>query len=191
MPAVAQSSPFQWGFQGSLGLPIGDLKDTTKGPCLSLGGHLDFSLAANQTLRLRLDGLFFQAAEQQAAGVSGGNAWARQLETRVQGWALGAEYLVAPFESQSNLTFGAGLQLVRWSMDATSTLALTVGTGPGMSTGTVIGNSKPTWSKLGISLLAAYRINRSLGVEARLLSSAYGWEGERAQVGQFGLTWTF
>lgn len=188
LPVAAQGQPFQWGFQGALGLSTGDLKDTTSNkPCLSLGGHLDYPLAAHQTLRARLDGLFFQSTQQQATGVSGGNAWTRNLETKVQGWSLGAEYLIHLFPQKLPVTFGAGMHLVRWSVDSTSTLNLTVGT----DTGRVIESSNPAWTKVGFSLLASYRINRNLSAEARLLSSAYGWEGERVQVGQVGVTWTF
>jgi len=188
LPALAQELPFRWGFQGSLGVSTGDLKDTTRSkPCLSLGGHLDYSLATNQTLRGRLDMLVFQSNQEEASGTSGGNPWTRSLETKVQGWTLGAEYLIQPFSPEIPVTFGAGLHLVRWSVDSTSTLDLTVGG----TTGRVVENTKPTWTKAGISVLAIYRINRRLSAEARLLSSAYGWEGERVHVGQVGLTWTF
>ncbi len=188
LPAQGQEHSFQYGFQGSLGVATGDLKDTTRNkPCLSLGGHLDYALAPQQTLRARLDGLFFQSTQQVSAGTSGGNAWTRSLDTKVQGWTLGAEYLIQLFPQEFPVTFGAGVHLVRWSVDSTSTLDLTVGS----TTGNVVESSKPAWTKIGISLLASYRINRQLSAEARLLSSAYGWEGERVQVGQLGVVWTF
>ena len=99
----------------------------------------------HQTLRARLDGLFFQSTQQSATGVSVGNPWTRNLETKVQGWSLGAEYLIQPFPQTIPVTFGAGLHFVRWSVDSTSTLDLTVGT----DTGRVIENSKPAWTKVG------------------------------------------
>jgi hypothetical protein len=164
------------------------LKDTaTSNPCLGLGGHLDCALAPQKTLRARLEALFFQSTTQQAVGSTGGHPWTRDLQTKVQAWTLGAEYLSTPFLSQPNLTLGAGLHFVRWNLETTNTLAMKVGT----DTGTMIEGSKPAWNKPGISLLAAYRISRNASAEARLLSSAYGWEGERVHLGQVGLVLTF
>jgi hypothetical protein len=185
---MAQASPCQWGLQGSLGIPTGDLKDTAKSnPCLGMGGHLDYALAPKQTLRARFEALLFQSITQRAVGSTGGHAWTRDLKTQVQGWTLGAEYLREPFLSHPNLTLGAGMHVVRWHLETTNTLAMTVGT----DIGTMVESSKPAWTKLGISLLAAYRVNRNFSAEARVLSSAYGWEGERVHLGQIGLVWTF
>jgi len=192
LPAMAQSRPIQWGVQGSLGLSTGDLKDTANsGPCFSLGGHMDYTVMKGHTLRARVDGMFFQSTNLQSRGTSDGNPWLRSLDTKVRGWSLGAEYLLQPFPRESRLTFGAGLHLVRWSVNNTSTLELTVGTNSGASTGTLVESSTPSWTKVGISLLVAYRITPRLSAEARVLSSGYGWEGERVHLGQIGLAWTF
>ena len=188
VPALSRDLPFCWGVQGSLGLSTGDLKDTTSNwPCLSLGGHMDFPMGSKQALRARMDGLFFRSTHEHFKGTGAGDGWDRDLKTKVQGWSLGAEYLLRPLVREPRLTIGAGLHAVRWSVDATSTLDMTVGS----NTGRVVETSKPSWTKLGVSLLVAYQIAPHLSAEARVLSSAYGWEGEHVQVGQLGLAWTF
>ena len=55
----------------------------------------------------------------------------------------------------------------------------------------MVDSSNPSWTKVGISLVAGYQISPKVRAEVRVLSSSYGWEGERVQVGQFGLSWTF
>jgi hypothetical protein len=188
IPAKAQVRSLDWGVQGSLGFPTGDLKDTAgSGLCPGLGVHADFNLSANQTIRARLDGLFFRSARKDSAGTSGGNPWVRTLETKAQGWALGAEYLTRPFQKEPRLRLGIGLNLVKWSLDTTSSLTMTSGT----NTGTVVAGSTPTWTKVGVSALATYQLSPRWSAEVRILSSSYGWEGERVQVGQLGLAWTF
>lgn len=187
-PAKAQVRSLEWGVQGSLGFSTGDLKDTAGSrPCLGIGVHADYHLSADQTIRARLDALLFRSAHKESAGISAGNPWVRTLDTKAQGWALGAEYLVRPFQREPRLRLGGGVNLVRWSLDSTSDLAITAGE----NTGTVVLGSRPTWTKVGVSALVTYQISSHLSAEVRLLSSSYGWEGERVQVGQLGLAWTF
>jgi len=188
LPASAQSRSREYGARASVGLATGDLRDTTSNsPCYDLGAFADFHLAENQVIQARLDGLFFPSEHKQSKGTSGGNPWVRDLDTRVKAWTLGAEYLVRPFQGLPRLQLGGGVHLVHWTVDNSSVLTLTVGA----TSGSVAENSRPTWNKVGLSVVTRYQLSRHLGAEARLLSSAYGWEGERVQVGQLGLSWTF
>ncbi len=187
-PARAQERSLQWGVQGALGLSTGDLKDTAdQGLSLNLGGHMDYAVMPGHTLSTRLDGLFFQAARKRSSGSTGGNPWTHDLQTKVQGWTLGAEYILQLFKADSRVSVGGGVHLVRWTVDSTDTLDITTPGGGGR----VVDSSNPSWTKVGISLVAGYQISPKVRAEVRVLSSSYGWEGERVQVGQFGLSWTF
>jgi len=57
--------------------------------------------------------------------------------------------------------------------------------------GTVEEGNTPAWTRLGLSLGAAVRITPRLRAEARVLTSPYGWEGERVNVFLAGVLWTF
>ncbi len=176
-----------WSGHAALLFTGGDLKDTAgTGPGLSLGVAISQDLPRGVTLRGRFEGIRFRthkSTEHQEADP----VYSHRLETGVQGWALGAECLVHPWPRVRPVSVGAGLHLVRWTMDVTNTLDMTVGT----ATVRIQERSKPTWNKLGASFLMGYQINRNLGLEARVLFSAYGWEGERVQIGQLGLNWSF
>ena len=186
--ASAQTSNGNWGVRGSLGLSTGDLKDTTNNtPGLGLGGFYEYRLTDKQAIQARLDGLLFRSAHRQTTGVSAGTPWTRDLDNQVAAWMLGAEYLMQPIHDQPRLRVGGGLHLVRWVVNDTSRLSLSVGGGPG----TVLESSNPTWTKVGLSLVANYRLSPHLSAEARVLSSSYGWQGERVQVAQVGLSWSF
>lgn len=188
LPVEAAEPQWQWGVRGFLGAPTGDLKDTTgSAPSLGVDGHVDVRIADGQTLRASLGVLVFERTTNRTTGTSDGDPWVRTLDTRVKGWTLGGEYLIRPFRSVPGLRLGAGLHLVRWTVDATSSLTLEAGAGAG----TVVVASSPNWTKAGISALASYRITPRLSAEARLLTSAYGWQGERVHLGQLGLAWTF
>lgn len=184
---VPSGVDLRWSGHAALLFSGGDLKDTAgTGPGLSLGVAISQDLPRGLTLRGRFEGIRFKthkSTEQDGTH----SAYSHTLETGVQGWALGAECLVHPWARVSPVSVGAGLHLVRWTLDVTNTLDMTVG----MATVRIQEKSKPTWNKLGASLFMGYQINRNLGLEARVLSSAYGWEGERVQIGQLGLNWSF
>jgi hypothetical protein len=178
----------QVGLQASLGATSGDLRDTTGGrPCLDLGAHVEWPVAQHGTLRARFDGMFFETAHRTGSGLSDGVAWNRQLDTQVRGWALGAEYLFRDLPWAPRLRFGGGVHATRWQVDSTSTLEVT-GSG---TTGTVAEANVPGWTKLGWSLAADYQLTGRLRAEARMLTSPFSWEGERVNVLQLGLLWTF
>jgi len=188
LPVEAAEPQCQWGVRGFLGAPTGDLKDTTgSAPSLGVDGHVDIRIAAGHTLRASLGMLVFEGTTNRTTGISDGDPWVRSLETRVKGYTLGGEYLISPIPSVPGLRLGAGLHLVRWMVDATSSLTIQAGAG----SGTVVVASSPNWTKAGFSALASYRITPRLSAEARLLTSAYGWQGERVHLGQLGLAWTF
>jgi hypothetical protein len=176
------------GVQASLGSPSGDLRDTVGGrPGLGLGVRAEWPVRAHGTLRARFDGLFFETAHRVGSGTSNGVDWTRRLDTRVQGWSLGAEFLARDLAWAPRFRFGAGVHAVRWQVDSTSTLEVS---GPGAA-GTVVEANVPAWTKLGWSLTGDYRITDRLRAEARLLTSPFSWEGERVNVLQLGVLWTF
>lgn len=177
-----------WGAQALLGPTSGDLQDTTNhNPCLDLGLHAERPVFGADRIRLRLDGLFFTRVQRRGTGVTEGVAWTRDLDTRVRGWSLGAEYLFQDLLGVKGLAAGGGLHLVRWSVDSTSTLVVL----EGPTQGTVVESNTPAWNKAGLSLVADYRLSRRLRAEARILTGPYGWEGERVNVYQLGVLWTF
>ncbi len=181
----ARAGDWRWSALASLGASSGDLKDTAGGgPGLGLGVTAERPVRGEDRLRVRLDGLFLPAAHRTGTGTTAGVDWTRRLDTRVQGWSLGAEYLFDQPFGLRRLSAGGGLAAVRWTVDATSTLDL-----PGA--GTVVEASRPSWTKLGAALVADCRLTGHLRATARLLSCPYGWEGERVNVAHLGLAWTF
>lgn len=185
LSARAGAPDWRFSLQGSLGATSGDLKDTTNGkPCLGLGAFAERPTRGADVFRARLDGLFMSSAHRTGSGSSEGVPWTRRLDTRVQGWSLGAEYLVGHPFGLPRLAAGGGLAVVRWTVDSTSTLVF-----PG--TGSVVEASKPAWTKVGVTLVADYRMAERLRAQARMLTCPYGWEGERVNVWQMGLAWTF
>ncbi|WP_316412888.1 hypothetical protein [Mesoterricola silvestris] len=137
LPARAEGRDWRFGVQGSLGAASGDLKDTTRGnPSLDLGGFAQRPVREDDQVRFRLDGLFFSAAHRTGTGSTAGVAWTRRLDTRVQGWSLGAEYLFGHPFGLARLRAGGGVAAVRWTVDSTSTLDI-----PGA--GTVVEASRP------------------------------------------------
>lgn len=184
---AAGDRELRWGAQAGLGRSSGDLGDTTGGrPNLDLGLHLERRVAEHGVLRGRLDGMFFESTHRVGTGVTDGTAWTRQLDTRVQGWALGAEYLVTDLPGLSRFRFGVGAQAVRWSIDSRSTLDVS----DGQVSGRVVEANRPVWTRLGLSLVADYRLSRKWRAEARVLTCPYSWEGERVNVLQVGAVWT-
>lgn len=176
----------KFGFQASLGASSGDLRDTTdRNPCLDLGLNAEFEVRPGLAVRGRLDGLFFATAHRTGTGTDTGTAWTRRLDTRVEGWSLGAEGLAA-VPGLPRLRLGGGLHAVRWRVDGTSTLVIA-----GPDGGTVVERNTPAWTRLGASLLADLRITGRTDLEVRLLRSPYGWEGERVNVLQVGLVHQF
>jgi hypothetical protein len=135
-----------------------------------------------------LDEFFFPSHAQQAPGSQGANAWTRTVDAKVTAWSLGPEYLVTPFQGLPRLSIGAGVHLVHWQVQSTDTTVFQL-TGGGTSTMAL--TSSPTWNRLGVSLLADCRLTDHLALEARWLTSSYGWQGERTQIAQAGLLWRF
>ncbi len=169
------------GVQGGLALPTGDDLSITTGSGLSLdvGIHATWALDTSSDLRTRLDLLTFAQGHQDVAA-----PLVQHLDTRVQGLALGCEYLYRFNGSTGRWGAGAGLYLIRWSVDSTNRVTV-AGAGIAQSTGT------SHWTREGLGLVGSYRITPRLEAEARWVSSHYGYENLPARLGTLGLLWRF
>jgi hypothetical protein len=177
-----------WGVQALVGTGGGDLRDTVGStPGFGVGIRWERPTLDGQRLRVRLDGFAFDDHRDQAAGVAGSNNWVRTVDTRVKAWTFGGEYLVTPLTALPRLRLGAGLHLVHWQIDSTDTTTFMTAGGPGQS----VVSTSPDWDRLGVSLLADYRLTSHLSVELRWLASSYSWQGEKVQFGHLGLLWQF
>ena len=172
---------FSTGVQAGLALPAGDdLKVTTgSGPNLDLGVHLDWELSQFNGLRARVDLLTFSRGHQDVSV-----PLVQHLDTKVQGFSAGFEDLYHPGGQDDRWAAGAGIHLIRWSVDSTTRVTVP-GAGSAQTTGT------SHWTREGISLVVTYRITPRLEGEARWLASHYGYENLPARLGTLGLLWHF
>jgi hypothetical protein len=179
-PLQAQA-PLRLGIQGGLLLPLqGDLRATTqRGLNPSFGGHVEWHLFTEQSLRTRLDFGFFSSKDQ----IIGGPWLTQTLHTRVRNETLGAEYLLRPQRLGGTWTFGAGLYLIRWTVASNNRLDA--------PSGTVEGSSSTTWTREGLGLLASYRLSPSTDVELGVVSSHYGQENQPTRVATLNFLWHF
>ena len=169
------------GLQGGVALPAGDdLKLTTgSGPHLNLGVHLDMELSGFHGLRPRLDLLSFAQGHQEVS-----MPLAQHLDTRVQGLSAGCEYLYYFEGREGRWAGGAGLYLIRWSVDSHNLVTV-----PGGDSVQASGTSR--WTREGLGLVGTWRVTPRLEAEVRWLASHYGYENLPARLGTLGLLWRF
>jgi len=181
LSALELPKGFSGGVQVGLAQPVGDdLKLTTgSGPNLDLGVHLDWEISPFHGLRSRVDLLTFTRGHQDVSA-----PLAQHLETKVQGLCTGCEYLYRLDGREGRWAAGAGLYLIRWSVDSTNRVTVT-GAGSAQTTGT------SHWTREGLGLVVTYRITPCLEAEARWLASHYGYENLPARMGTLGLLWRF
>lgn len=183
---AAEPAMRRYGFQAGVGTSSGDLADTSNDtPCLDLGVHVEFPALPRVWIRARLDNLTFANARRTGTGSDQGVPWVRHLDTRVRAWSLGAEGL-AELPGLPRVRLGAGLHAIRWSVASTSTLVI-----GGPDGGSVVERNTPSWTRLGVSALADLRLGKRVWLEGRLLTSPYGWEGERVNLLTVGLACRF
>jgi hypothetical protein len=168
--------------QGALLMPFGgDLPYTTGFPLSgSIGVHADWRLAPRHLLRPRIDAAYFWSGRQ-----SGSRAGVSQIfSTQVSSLSLGADYLFRPGEEEGRFSVGAHLAAIRWAVRSTNSIT----SAPGDSV-SVSGTS--SWWRLGLGLVAEYRIWPQLSAEGRLVFSTYGQENVQATTASLGLLWAF
>jgi hypothetical protein len=181
LPAADWPGALGYGAQGALVFPNGeDLRITTgSGLSLDLGIHATWTLDTSSELRPRLDLLTFAQGRQDVT-----TPLVQHLETKVQGLSLGCEYLYRFQGSAGRWGAGAGLYLIRWSVDSTNRVTV-AGAGVAQNTGT------SHWTREGLGLVGTYRITPHLEGEARWISSHYAYENLPARFGTLGLLWRF
>jgi len=169
------------GLQAALALPMGeDLRLTTgSGPCPIIGLHATWILDEHQALRPRLDLMFFDRDRQEVA-----EPLPQRIDTRVQGTALGVEYLYRPQGNEGRWAVGAGLYLIRWSVTSTNRIRV-----PGSGTTETSGTAR--WTREGLGLVTTWRLTPRLDLEGRWIASHYGYENLPARLGTIGLLFHF
>lgn len=172
---------FNWGVQAGATVPTSsDLRITTRGGLSpSLGFHLTWAIDEYHSLRPRLDFWSFGEGKQEVT-----TPLLQQIETKVQGLNLGLEYVRHFGCRHERWSAGAGAYLIRWSVKSTNRLAFPGG-------GTVQATGTSDWLRPGLGLLGGCRITRHLQIEARWISSQYGYEDLPAHLGTVGLLWNF
>jgi hypothetical protein len=175
------------GIQAGLLMPTGkDLKATT-GPGMgaAYGLHGIWELNEFDDLCLRLDLLKFRPGQQDAT-----TPMIQRIETQVQTVSLGTEFLYHledphQFDERAGRwAVGAGLYVMRWSVESTNQVTI-----PGAGTARASGTSQ--WTRLGVGLVGTCRVTRHLEAEARWLYSHYGYENLPVTLGTLGLVWRF
>ena len=179
----ATDLPDKWslGMQGGLALPSGDdLRITTgSGVNLTAGVHATWIFTETSELRPRFDFAMLSRGQQDVA-----TPLVQHLDTKVQGFSTGCDYLYRFDGQQGRWAAGAGLYLIRWSIDSTNRVSV-----PGSGVAQASGSSH--WTREGLGLLGTYRVSHHLEAEARWISSHYGYENLPARFGTLGLLWRF
>jgi len=176
--ALRASDAPRFGVQAGLAVPSGrDLSVTTgSGTGLDLGLHATWELADRHVIRPRVDLWVFTQGHQVVQAPK-----AQRIDTKVQGLALGGDYLFRP---TNKWAVGAGLYLIRWSVESSNQLSF-----PGAVKAQATGTSH--WNRLGLGLMGTYRLAPRLEAEARCISSQYGYENLPARLCTAGLLWRF
>lgn len=172
---------FSFGLQAGAAVPTGDDLRVTTGSAANLcaGIHATWHIDEFHSLRPRLELWAFGRGEQEVALPQ-----AQRIETRVQGIALGTEYLFHPATRRERWSVGAGLYLIRWSVKSTNELSFP-------DSGTVRASGTSSWLRPGAGLVGCFRLTSHLQVEARWLSSRYGYEDLPARLGTVSLLLNF
>ncbi len=155
----------------------GGLRLAAGGPSVALGLNVEWNLPQGLRLRPRLDYTVFTGETRTSTAAP----LQQTLNTRVSSLALGADFLV-PLGSRWSL--GLAVSEIRWSVASTNTVTPMLG-----GSMTLSGTSQ--WTRLGIGPVLTFRVSDHLEVEARALSSHYGYENQPASTANLGLLWRF
>ena len=171
------------GVQAGLAMPVGpDLRTTTASSLnLGLGVHATWIINGEDELRSRVDVWSFGRRRQEVT-----TPLVQRIDTKVQGLVLGMEYLFCDGRNgrYGRWAAGGGVYLIRWSVDSTNQVVI-----PAAGTAQASGTSH--WTREGLGLVGTYRLTSQLEVEARWISSHYGYENLSADLGTLGLLWHF
>ncbi|MBP1629037.1 MAG: hypothetical protein H6Q00_3512 [Holophagaceae bacterium] len=179
---AAESLPgCSFGIQAGVAIPAGRDLGVTVGSRLNgaVGVHATWSIGDHHGIRPRLDLWDFSQGHQEVL-----TPFAQQIETKVQGIALGGEYLYRPGGLRGRLAAGGGLYLIRWSVDSTNRL-------DGSTGGTAQASGTSHWTRDGVGLVVSFRLTPRLDGEARWIFSSYGYEDLPANLCTAGLLWRF
>jgi hypothetical protein len=143
----APAQEVQWGAQGGLNLPLGDLDRAVDGRLgFTLGGHVGLYYGNGHELRPRVDYTYYDGGWQPVGSTFG--------KATISAWGLGADYLYYTETRPSGLYLTMGLGFQSWTVDP---------------------NNGPSASKTSLSVAAGagYRFNRSFAVEGRFLTGQF------------------
>lgn len=178
---AAEGMPIRLGFgvQGGLVLPSGDDLRMTAATGMDLGVHITWAVNDFNEIRPRLELISFAKGHQDVSA-----PLVQHLDTNVQGFAMGCEYLYRINGYSGRWATGGGLYLIRWSVDSTNRVS-TVGGGVTQA------SSSSHWTREGLGLVGTYRMTPRLEAEARWISSHYGYQNLPARFATLGLLWRF
>jgi hypothetical protein len=184
-PAGSRELPakgsLRWGLQVGSMIPVShDLKLTTgSGLNLGLGAHADWLFRQDQILRARIDFECFGEGRQ----LSDMPGLHQEMRTTVKNESLGMEYIYHPPWQGGRWSAGAGICLIRWTVDSSNRLET--------SDGLFTPSGTSTWTREGLSLHAGYRLNPQAEIELRMVNSHYGYENQPTSVIALNLLWHF
>ena len=179
--AGAGPAEASFGLQAALALPAGnDLKVTT-GPGWNpvLGADVTWHPLGTHALRCAIENWDFSGGQQDAQ-----SPLLQRIETRVQAQAVSATYLVRPGGVGRPWAVGVGLYLIRWSVTSSNAVAMP-------DQGAAFSQGRSRWTREGLGLQVSRRLTYRLDVEARWVSSHYGYQNLPAYLGTVGLHWRF
>jgi hypothetical protein len=170
-----------FGLQVGVAIPTGnDLGTTTRsGLNPSLGFHATWRIDDDQSLRPRMDLWTFGAGQQEVSV-----PLMQRIDTKVQGIALGADYVHHFVNRRNRWSAGVGVYAIRWSVKSTNQLTFPDGA-------TVQASGTSSWIRPGVGLLGCCKLTPHLQVEIRWIASRYGYEELPANLGTVGLLWHF
>ena len=167
-----------YGAQMALVFPTnGGLRLAAGGPSVALGLNTVWNLPKGLRLRPRLDYTVFASETR----TSTAPPLPQTLNTRVSSLALGADLLM-PLGNRWSV--GLAVSEIRWSVASTNTVAPTLG-------GSMTLSGTSHWTRLGYGPVVTFKVSDHLEVEARALSSHYGYENQPASTATVGLLWRF
>ncbi len=139
--AALSAQDAQFGVQGQVNLPLGDLKNFVDSkPGVGVGVHCTFDLGSGSVIRPRFD---YNVYPKATVG---------PFDNKADNLSLGADYMYyVEGKSAEGLYFTGGLSAVRWHFDTN-------------------GFSENT-TRMGIALGAGYQWNSTFGTEVRYTTS--------------------
>ena len=153
------------------------LRIAAGGPGVALGLHAVWTLPKGLRLRPRLDYTVFGGETRTSSTAS----LAQVLDTKVSSLALGVDLL---YPIGARWSVGLALAETRWSVASTNTVTSSLG-------GSMALAGTSHWVRLAYGPVLTYRFNERLEIEARALSSHYGYQNQPANTAAVGLIWRF